>query len=271
MTGAWTGRTVVVKHGGSAMTSPALQEAFAEDVVALVRAGVRLVVVHGGGPQISAHLARLGIGTEFRGGLRVSTPEVVQVVQMVLVGQVGPELVAAVNVHGPYAVGLSGHDAHLLRAERRDAVVDGERVDVGLVGEVVDVQPQVVLALLEQGRVPVVATAAPGADGQVYNVNADTAAAALAVALGADELVVLTDVPGLSPGWPGSTEVVPELDARALEALLPSLTGGMVPKMEACLRAVRGGVGRARVLDGRTPHALLAQAGGAPGGTVVLP
>ena len=254
---AFAGRTVVVKYGGHAMTTPELQAAFAEDVVFLRLAGVRVVVVHGGGPQITAHLDRLGVVSEFRGGFRVTTPEAVQVVRMVLVGQVNPDVVGLLNAHGPYAVGLSGEDAQLFTAERRGAVVDGEQVDLGQVGEVVRVRPEVVTALLDAGRVPVVATVAPGADGALYNVNADTAAAALAVALDAEELVVLTDVEGLYADWPASTEVVGELDADALEALLPTLTSGMVPKMEACLRAVRGGVPRAHVLDGRVPHSLL--------------
>ena len=191
----FSGRTVVVKYGGNAMTTPALQEAFAEDVVFLRYAGVRVVVVHGGGPQITELLDKLGIVSEFRGGLRVTTPEVAQAVRMVLVGQVNPTVVGLVNAHGPFAVGLSGEDAHLFTAERRAATVDGEQVDVGLVGDVVDVQPQIVRALLEEGKVPIVATVAPGADGEIYNVNADTAAAALAVALQAEKLVVLTRPP----------------------------------------------------------------------------
>ena len=253
----FSGRTVVVKYGGNAMTTPALQEAFAEDVVFLRYAGVRVVVVHGGGPQITELLDKLGIVSEFRGGLRVTTPEVAQAVRMVLVGQVNPTVVGLVNAHGPFAVGLSGEDAHLFTAERRAATVDGEQVDVGLVGDVVDVQPQIVRALLEEGKVPIVATVAPGADGEIYNVNADTAAAALAVALEAEKLVVLTDVEGLYADWPASEEVVSEITVDDLDRLLPGLSSGMVPKMEACLRAVRGGVPRAHVLDGRVPHALL--------------
>ena len=269
---AFSGRTVVVKYGGNAMTSPELQAAFAEDVVFLRCAGVRVVVVHGGGPQISAHLDRLGVASEFRGGFRVTTPEAVQVVRMVLVGQVGPEVVGLVNAHGPFAVGLSGEDAGLFTAERRGVVVDGEQVDLGQVGEVVEVRPEIVHALLDEGKVPVVATVAPGADGELYNVNADTAAAALAVAVGAEKLVVLTDVEGLYADWPASTEVVTSIGADALEALLPGLASGMVPKMEACLRAVRGGVPRAHVLDGRVPHSLLLELFTDTGiGTMVVP
>ena len=253
----FSGRTVVVKYGGHAMTSPELQAAFAEDVVFLRYSGVRVVVVHGGGPQITEHLDRLGLESAFAGGLRVTTSESMQVVRMVLVGQVNPTVVGLINAHGPFAVGLSGEDAHLLTAERRPATVDGELVDVGLVGDVVDVQPQIVRALLDEGKVPVVATVAPGLDGEIYNVNADTAAAAIAVALRAEKLVVLTDVEGLYADWPASTDVVSQITADELEALLPELSSGMVPKMEACLRAVRGGVPRAHVLDGRVPHSLL--------------
>jgi acetylglutamate kinase len=251
------GKTVVVKYGGHAMTDPGLRESFAEDVVFLHYAGLCPVIVHGGGPQISAHLERLGVPTAFAGGLRVTTEETMEVVRMVLVGQVNRDLVGLINAHGPFAVGMSGEDARLFTAERRPAVVDGVPVDVGLVGDVVDVNPGAVHALLRDGRIPVVSTVARGEDGQVYNVNADTAAAALAVALDAEKLVVLTDVEGLYGDWPRSGEVISELDADALERMLPDLTAGMAPKMEACLRAVRGGVRRAHVLDGRVPHALL--------------
>lgn len=251
------GKTVVIKYGGHAMTDPGLRESFAEDVVFLHYAGLCPVIVHGGGPQISAHLDRLGVPTAFTGGLRVTTEETMEVVRMVLVGQVNRDLVGLINAHGPFAVGMSGEDARLFTAERRPAIVDGAPVDVGLVGDVVDVDPGAVRALLRDGRIPVVSTVARGADGQVYNVNADTAAAALAVALDAEKLVVLTDVEGLYADWPRSDEVISELGADALEPMLPDLTAGMAPKMEACLRAVRGGVRRAHVLDGRVPHALL--------------
>jgi acetylglutamate kinase len=270
------GAVVVLKYGGNAMTDPALQRSFAEDVVFLRYAGLRPVVVHGGGPQITAHLDRLGIVSEFRGGLRVTTPEAMEVVRMVLVGQVNGDVVRLVNDHGPFAVGLSGEDGGLLTARRRTSMVGGEEVDLGLVGDVTEVDPGTVRALLADGRIPVVATVARGADGAPYNVNADSAAAAIAVALGAQKLVVLTDVEGLYASWsadggdPG--DVVSEITAAELEALLPGLSAGMAPKMEACLRAVRGGVPQAHVLDGRVPHAVLVEVFTDSGvGTMVLP
>jgi acetylglutamate kinase len=251
------GRTIVVKYGGAAMTDKELKVAFAEDIVFLRLCGVRVVVVHGGGPQISQMLGRLGIDSEFRGGLRVTTPEAMDVVRMVLVGQVGRELVGLLNAHGPYAVGLSGEDAGLFTAARTEAMVDGESVDVGLVGDVVDVRPETVLDLIEAGRIPVVSTVAPDVDGQVHNVNADTAAAALAEALDATKLVMLTDVAGVYRDWPDSDEVIGELTVDELEKLMPEVAAGMVPKLEACRRAVRSGVSRSSVIDGRVPHALL--------------
>lgn len=254
---ALRGRTVVVKFGGNAMVDGALLEAFARDVVELRRAGLLPVVVHGGGPQISAMLDRLGLEVRFEAGMRVTTPETMDVVRMVLTGRIQRELVGVLNAHGRFAVGLSGEDAELLTAVRRPASVDGRLVDIGLVGDIVSVSPETVRAMLDQGLVPVVSPIARGADGQVYNVNADLAASALAVALGADRLVVLTDVDGLYADWPHGTEVIERLTATELGVLLPGLASGMVPKMEGCLRAVRAGVGRAQVLDGRLPHAVL--------------
>ncbi|GGW46387.1 acetylglutamate kinase [Streptomyces caelestis] len=266
------GSTVVVKYGGHAMVDPALQRTFARDVVELWRAGLRPVVVHGGGPQISAMLDRLGLETRFEAGLRVTTPETMDVVRMVLTGRVQRELVGHINAHGPLAVGMTGEDAHTMTAVRRPAWVDGRAVDIGLVGDVVDVNPRAVRTLLEQGHIPVVSPVARGEDAQVYNVNADLAASALAVALGAARLVVLTDVAGLYADWPHSTEVIERLTVEELAALLPRLAAGMLPKMEGCLRAVRGGVRRAHVLDGRVPHALLRGVLGRNSpGTLVLP
>lgn len=266
------GATVVIKYGGNAMTEEALRESFAEDIVFLHYAGLRPVVVHGGGPQISSHLDRLGIESTFTAGLRVTTPEAMQVVRMVLVGQVNRDIVGLVNRHGPFAVGMSGEDAHLFTAERKHAVVDGEPVDIGQVGDIVRVDPGAVRALLDDGRIPVVSSVARGEDGQIYNVNADTAAAALAVALQAQKLIVLTDVEGLYANWPDDTDVIAQLAAGELEAMLPTLSSGMVPKMEACLTAVRGGVPQAHVLDGRVPHALLLEIFTNEGiGTMVMP
>jgi acetylglutamate kinase len=271
------GRTVVVKYGGNAMTDDALRLAFAQDMVFLRHAGLRPVVVHGGGPQISAHLDRLGVPTTFRAGLRVTSPEAMDVVRMVLTGQVNRDLVGLINGHGPFAVGLSGEDANMFTASRRGAMVDGEPVDLGLVGEIDAVDPGAVLALLRDGRIPVVSSVARGTGGEIYNVNADTAAAALAAALGAAKLVVLTDVAGLYPDWrdgeqAAHREVISLLTAAELAALLPGLAAGMIPKMEACLRAVRGGVPQAHVLDGRLPHAVLLEIFTDSGiGTMVVP
>ncbi|MBA2471778.1 MAG: acetylglutamate kinase [Pseudonocardiales bacterium] len=266
------GATVVVKYGGNAMLDAELKCAFAQDMVFLRLAGLRPVVVHGGGPQINAMFDRLGIAGEFRGGLRVTTPETIDVVRMVLFGQVGRELVGLINAHGPFAVGISGEDAHLFTAARRTATVDGEQVDVGLVGDVVAVNPDAVLDIVNAGRIPVVSGLAPDSDGVVHNVNADTAAAALAVALGAAKLVVLTDVEGLYTDWPERASLLSQITTDRLEALLPELSSGMVPKMEACLRAVRGGVPRAHVIDGRVAHSVLLEVFTTEGvGTMVLP
>ena len=280
------GATVVIKFGGHAMTDDALCFAFAQDVVFLRYAGLRPVVVHGGGPQISEHLDRLGIPSTFAGGLRVTTPETMDVVRMVLTGQVNRNLVGLINRHGPFAVGMSGEDANLLTAVQARATVDGAPVDLGQVGEIDSVDPGAVRALIADGRIPVISSVARGAGGEVYNVNADTAAAAVAVALGAAKLVLLTDVAGLYAHWPpggglGAAgpaaadrpgEVISQLGATDLAAMLPGLGGGMIPKMEASLTAVRGGVPRAHVLDGRLPHAILLEIFTDSGiGTMVVP
>ena len=253
----FSGSTIVVKYGGNAMVDHELKRAFAADMVFLRHVGIRPVVVHGGGPQISAMLKRLGIASEFKGGLRVTTPETADVVRMVLVGQVGRELVGLINEHGPHAVGMSGEDAGLFTAVRRPAIVDGAPVDIGQVGDVERVNVSAVADLIAAGRIPVVSTVAPDVDGVLHNLNADTAAGALAVALKARKLVVLTDVEGLYRNYPDPSSLISQLSADELTELLPTLQSGMVPKMEACLRAVKGGVPAAHVVDGRVPHSLL--------------
>ncbi|MBU7599917.1 acetylglutamate kinase [Streptomyces sp. P38-E01] len=273
------GRTVVVKFGGNAMVDEELKAAFAQDVVFLRHAGLRPVVVHGGGPQISAQLDRLGMQSEFKAGLRVTTPEMMDVVRMVLAGQVQRELVGLLNQHGPFAVGMTGEDAHLFAATRRFADIDGERVDIGRVGDITEIDTGAIEALLDDGRIPVISSIARSADEPagaagpgVYNVNADTAAAALAAALGAETLMVLTDVEGLYADWPRSDDVISRLTVSELDRLLPELASGMVPKMEGCRYAVRHGVRTARVIDGRVPHSILLEIFTDEGiGTMVVP
>jgi acetylglutamate kinase len=268
------GAVVVVKYGGNAMLDDELKAAFAQDIVFLRYAGLRPVVVHGGGPQIAAMLDRVGLSSEFRGGLRVTTPEVMDIVRMVLTGQVGRELVGLLNQHGPVAVGLSGEDAALFGARRRSVVVDGDEVDLGLVGDVETVNPSAVMDILGAGRIPVVSTVAPDLDdeGQVLNVNADTAASALAVALEAQKLVVLTDVEGVYGSWPDPDSLISLLAVSDAEELLTQVDAGMVPKLEACVRAVRQGVPQAHVIDGRQPHSLLLEVFTSEGiGTMIVP
>ncbi|MFF2773050.1 acetylglutamate kinase, partial [Streptomyces bacillaris] len=267
-------RIIVVKFGGNAMVNDDLQRTFAEDIVYLRYAGLRPVVVHGGGPQISAMLDRLGIESEFRGGYRVTTPEAMDVVRMVLTGQINRDIVSNVNKHGPLAAGLSGEDAGLFQGRKRGAVVDGEDVDLGLVGDVIGVNPEAVLAQLDAGRIPVVSSIAPDIDdpGQALNVNADAAAAALAVALGAAKLVILTDVAGLYSDWPNRDSLLSKITAPELRDLLPALESGMIPKMSACLDAVDGGVPKAAIIDGRVPHSILLEVFTQSGiGTEVVP
>lgn len=253
------GKVVVVKYGGNAMIDDTLKHAFAADMAFLRNCGIHPVVVHGGGPQITAMLRRLGIAGDFKGGFRVTTPEVLDVARMVLFGQVGRELVNLVNAHGPYAVGVTGEDAQLFTAIRRSVTVDGVATDIGLVGDVAHVNTAALLDLIAARRIPVVSTLAPDEDGVVHNINSDTAAAALAEALGAEKLLVLTDVEGLYTQWPDRESLVSEIDTATLAQLLPTLEEGMIPKVEACLRAVAGGVPSAHIIDGRVKHCVLVE------------
>jgi acetylglutamate kinase len=252
-------KIVVIKYGGHAMADETLRRAFAADMVFLRNCGIQPVVVHGGGPQISAMLKRLGITSEFKGGFRVTTPEVLDVARMVLFGHVGRELVNLINTHGPYAVGITGEDAQLFTAARRSVMVDGVPTDIGLVGDVQSVNTDAITDLMAAGRIPVVSSIAPDTAGVVYDINADSAAAALAEALHAEKLLMLTDVEGIYTRWPDPDSLVNEIDTVRLGELLPSLQSGMVPKVEACLRAVEGGVPGAHVIDGRVAHCVLVE------------
>ena len=266
---------MVIKFGGNAMVDDELLKDFAEDVVYLRLAGIRPVVVHGGGPQITDMLGRLGIESEFKGGYRVTTPEAMDVVRMVLTGKVNPELVDRINAHGPLAAGTTGEDAGLFIGRRRPPFeVDGETVDLGLVGDVVGVRIDPVLTMLDAGLIPVIAGIAPDEanPGDSLNVNADAAAGALATALRAEKLVIPTDVAGLYANWPDRDSLVSTISADELEEMLPSLESGMIPKMRACLDAVRGGVPKAAIIDGREPHSVLIEIFTARGiGTEVTP
>lgn len=265
-------KIVVVKFGGNAMVNPELQRAFAQDMAYLRWVGIKPVVVHGGGPQISARLQELGIESEFRGGLRVTDAQTINVVRDVLRNQISAELAELIGEAGGEPVVLSGEDSHLFRAEKTFLDTDAGPVDIGFVGEVVTVNPRVVLDALNDGKIPVISTVSPDANGDLYNVNADLAAGALAVAFGAEKLMVLTDVAGLYSDWPNMDSLVSEITASELEAMLPSLESGMIPKMQACLKAVVGGVPRAHVIDGRTPHSILLEIFTTSGvGTLVLP
>jgi acetylglutamate kinase len=255
----FAGKIIVVKFGGNAMVDDDLKRAFAADMVYLRHAGIRPVVVHGGGPQISAALAERGIESEFRGGYRVTSPAVMEVVREVLGERVNGELVGLINEHGSYGVGLSGESQDLFGGRRRSANIDGVEVDLGLVGDVVEVDPAVVIELLDDGFIPVISSIAPDLDdpGAALNVNADSAAASLAVALEAAKLVILTDVAGLYSDWPNRDSLVSHLTTDELVGLLPMLESGMIPKMTACLEAVDGGVAKSAIIDGRIPHSIL--------------
>jgi acetylglutamate kinase len=246
---------VVVKYGGNALAGASDDDAlalFAQDVVLMRLVGLKPVVVHGGGPQISDLMSRLGKTTEFRNGLRVTDAETVDIARMVLIGQVNPQIVAAMNVHGPYAVGVSGEDAGLIRAEARDP-------ELGFVGDVVGVDPNILTRLLADEFIPVVATIGTDASGQAYNINADTVAGAIAEALNAEKLVYLTDIEGLRRAVDDAASLIRQTTPDELEALMAdgTIAGGMIPKVESCVHAVRSGVRRAHILDGRIPHVLL--------------
>ncbi|CAN5594121.1 acetylglutamate kinase [soil metagenome] len=263
------GSTIVVKFGGNAMVDDELKRAFAEDMVYLQQVGIRPVVVHGGGPQISAALSERGIASEFRGGLRVTSAEAIDVVREVLTTLVGPELATLIDAVGGSAQAISGETEGLFEGTRRGTVVDGETVDLGLVGDVTSVDPAVVSAILESGGIPVVSSIAPDATGQALNINADSAAAAVAIALGAARLVILTDVPGLYRDWPDRSSLVDSIESDELRSLIPTLESGMIPKMTACLDAVDGGVTKAAIIDGRIPHSILLDAFTSSGTVVV--
>lgn len=251
------GRIVVVKFGGNAMVDEALQIAFAQDMAYLRFVGIKPVVVHGGGPQITARLAELGIQSEFRHGFRYTDEQTIGVVRDVLRNQVSQHLAELIEESGAQTVVLSGEDDNLFRAEKVTASTSEGEVDLGLVGEVRTVNPRSVLQAIDAGKIPVISTVAPTVFGELLNVNADLAAASLAVALGAEKLMVLTDVPGLYANWPNLDSLVSEITVAELRVLIPSLESGMIPKMQACLEAVEGGVPKAHIIDGRQPHSIL--------------
>ena len=265
---------VVVKYGGNAMVNDHLKRCFAEDMVFMRQVGLHPVVVHGGGPQISEMLKALGIKSEFKDGLRVTTPEAMDVVRMVLTGKVSRELVGLINAHGPFAVGLSGEDGALFSAAQRKPIINGQPTDIGLVGDVVSVDASAVEDLIRAGRIPVVSSVAPNEENatEVLNVNADAAAASLATALGAHKLIILTDVEGLYADWPDKNTLIGQIGADDLRERLPELESGMRPKMQACIRAIDGGVPQAHIIDGRVPHSILSEIFTTAGvGTMVLP
>ena len=251
------GRIVVVKFGGNAMVDEALQTAFAQDMAYLRFVGIKPVVVHGGGPQITARLAELGIQSEFRHGFRYTDEQTIGVVRDVLRNQVSKQLAELIEVSGAQTVVLSGEDDNLFRAEKVTASTPEGEVDLGLVGEVRTVNPRSVLQAIDAGKIPVISTVAPTVYGELLNVNADLAASSLAVALGAEKLMVLTDVPGLYADWPNLDSLVSEITVSELRELIPALESGMIPKMQACLEAVEGGVPKAHIIDGRQPHSIL--------------
>ena len=266
------GSIFVIKLGGNAMGDGELMQSFADDMVFLSTVGVKPVVVHGGGPHITQALEAKGIPSEFRGGYRVTSTAAIPVVRDVLRNTISADVAERINRHSDLAVVLSGEDENLFVASKRGALVDGVSVDLGYVGDVVQVNPGVIRDLLDAGKIPVVSSVAPGDDGtSLLNVNADSAAAALAIAVGAEKMVLLTDVQGLYRHWPDTDSLISSLSATELEGLLPGLESGMIPKMTACLDAVRGGVAKAAIIDGRIAHSVLLEAFTAEGiGTEVV-
>ena len=251
----FSGKTVVIKYGGNALAGSSEQHAlslFAEDIVLMHSVGMRPVVVHGGGPQISDLMQRLGKVAEFRDGLRVTDAETVDIARMVLIGQVNPQLVSAINVHGPLAVGVSGEDAGLIRARMRNPLL-------GFVGDIDEINPMILDGLMNEGFIPVVATLGSDGAGQAYNINADTVAGAIAEALGAEKLVYLTDIEGLRRVVDDPDSLIRQTTTEELASLIAdgTIAGGMIPKVESCIHAVQAGVRRAHILDGRIPHVLL--------------
>lgn len=250
-------KVIVIKFGGNAMVDQELQRAFAQDVAYLRYVGIKPVVVHGGGPQITARLSELGIESIFRGGMRVTDEQSIPVIKDVLKNQIGRQLAELIQEAGASAKVLSGEDENLFKAVKVQAQLPEGPVDLGLVGEVRSVNPRAVLNAIENSVVPVISSIAPNSEGQLLNVNADLAAAALAVAVGAEKLMVLTDVQGLYSDWPNKDSLISSISTEELKELLPKLESGMIPKMQACLEAVEGGVPKAHIIDGRTPHSIL--------------
>ena len=265
----FAGKTIVVKYGGNAMIDDTLKRAVMSDLVLMRYVGISPILVHGGGPEVTDAMRRMGKEPEFVGGLRVTDAETMEIVEMVLAGKTNKGIVAQLNAEGGQAVGLSGKDANLLMAVR-----DTGHGDLGFVGQISAVNPAIIHTLVRDGYIPVISSVAVGADGASYNINADTAASALAVALGAEKLILLTDVEGLYRDFADKSSLLSDLPTTEARALLESGTvdRGMIPKLEACVEAVEDGVPRAHIIDGRRPHALLIEVFTDAGiGTMVRP
>lgn len=270
----YSGQIIVIKYGGNAMSDPSLQRAFAQDVVFLREWGIKPVVVHGGGPHIDRMLSMLDMETPFKAGLRVTTDEAMEVVRMVLTGQVQRELVSLINAEGNNAVGMSGEDGGLFHARRKKVVVDGEEIDLGHVGDIVKVNPESIVDIVEAGRIPVISSIAIDADepGSVLNINADIAAANMAISMGAKKLMMLTNVRGVYENFPDESTFIHRMDTNRAKQLQEKVDAGMKPKLEACCTAIEGGVEHATVVDGRKPHAVMLEVVTDDGlGTMVRP